>query len=112
MKFNLKLITATLLLVAFFSQVWPQNFISTECRLLVLADNFDTEPEQFDNGVLWKLTKPGLETSYLFGTIHVADRRVLVLPPQVKETLNMSRIYVMKALPDVSDMMSLKAMMF
>lgn len=42
------------------------------------------EPER--KLVLWKVTHPDLEaTSYLFGTIHVPDKRVLALPKPVEE---------------------------
>lgn len=112
MKLNLKEIMATLLLLLFASQGWPESFISTECRPLVLAEELSTGPEQFDKGVLWKVSKPGLEASYLLGTIHVADKRVLDLPPQIEDALYNSGIYVMEALPDVSEMLSLTSMMF
>lgn len=31
-------------------------------------------------GLFWKIEKPGIETSYLLGTMHVTDPRVLALP--------------------------------
>jgi len=35
-------------------------------------------------GVFWKIEKPGALPSFLLGTIHVEDARVLALPPKVK----------------------------
>ncbi len=32
------------------------------------------------SGLLWKVEKPGIDTSYLFGTMHVTDPRVTQLP--------------------------------
>jgi uncharacterized protein YbaP (TraB family) len=36
-------------------------------------------------GVFWKIEKPGLKTSWLLGTMHVTDPRVLNLPPRAQE---------------------------
>ncbi|MGV8937456.1 MAG: TraB/GumN family protein [Allorhizobium sp.] len=33
------------------------------------------------HGILWKLEKPGIEPSYLLGTMHVSDPRVVLMPP-------------------------------
>jgi uncharacterized protein YbaP (TraB family) len=38
----------------------------------------------YGQGLLWKLERPGLAPSYLFGTIHITDQRVLDLPPEVE----------------------------
>ncbi|MBW6423909.1 TraB/GumN family protein [Rhizobium sp. XQZ8] len=36
-------------------------------------------------GIFWKIEKDGLDTSYLFGTMHVSDPRVLDLPESVED---------------------------
>ncbi|MDH3638099.1 MAG: TraB/GumN family protein [Gammaproteobacteria bacterium] len=36
-------------------------------------------------GLLWRVDNPGIPSSYLFGTIHLEDRRVLELPPAVEQ---------------------------
>jgi uncharacterized protein YbaP (TraB family) len=38
-------------------------------------------------GLLWRIEKPGLAPSHLFGTIHLTDDRVNDLPPAVKQAL-------------------------
>lgn len=38
---------------------------------------------RFGQGVLWQLDRDGVPSSYLFGTIHVSDERVLDLPEPV-----------------------------
>ncbi len=36
-------------------------------------------------GIFWKIEKPGLNASWLLGTMHVTDPRVLNLPPRAQE---------------------------
>lgn len=48
----------------------------------------------FARGILWEVSKPGTAPSHLFGTIHVADARVLALPPQVTRAFNASRSFL------------------
>jgi len=36
-------------------------------------------------GIFWKIEKPGLKPSWLLGTMHVTDPRVLNLPPRTQE---------------------------
>lgn len=42
-----------------------------------------SNPARFDRGVLWRIEKVGLPVSYLLGTIHIPDQRLLELPPPV-----------------------------
>ncbi len=43
----------------------------------------------FGKGLLWKVEREGVEPSYVFGTMHVSDRRVTALPKQLVEVLTM-----------------------
>ena len=38
--------------------------------------------------LLWKIEKPGVAASHLFGTIHLSDDRILALPERVKAALD------------------------
>jgi uncharacterized protein len=53
-------------------------------------------PERLDiphgQGRLWQIDGDGIETSYLFGTMHVTDPRVLDVPHVVKSSLDRSEI--------------------
>jgi hypothetical protein len=48
---------------------------------------------KFTKGLLWRVSKAGVAPSYVFGTIHVADPRVLELPELVSQALARSRRY-------------------
>jgi uncharacterized protein YbaP (TraB family) len=49
----------------------------------------------FSQGLLYKITPPGKPVSYLFGTIHSDDERVLSLPHEVDQAfLDASTLYV------------------
>ena len=50
-------------------------------------------------GLLWKIEKKGLPTSYIFGTMHVSDVRVTQLPAVVERAFNQSRQFGMEMLP-------------
>lgn len=88
------------------------GLVSSECRPLQINEEIVTGPAQYDKGILWKIKRPGIPASYVFGTIHVADEKVLDLPVKVMDALQRSKIFVMEALPDVEQTISLYSMMF
>ena len=56
------------------------------------------QPEaRFTKGLLWRVSKEGTAPSYVFGTIHVPDPRVLDLPDPVSMALARSRRYYMES---------------
>ena len=42
------------------------------------------DPVRFDRGLLWKVEKSGRPVSYLFGTLHIPDQRLLDFSPAVR----------------------------
>lgn len=66
----------------------------------------------YGQGLLWKIEGAASRPSYLFGTIHSEDPRVLALPPAVQTAFNQADIYVMEALLDESALQSMGAMLF
>ena len=56
----------------------------------------------FGHGLLWQLEKEGAPTSYVFGTIHIADQRVLNLPDVVLDALNRSERVIFELVIDAS----------
>lgn len=53
-------------------------------------------------GLLWKIEKPGVQTSYLFGTMHVADPRVTKLADEVEQAFSGADHFVMEMLLNFS----------
>ncbi len=57
-------------------------------------------------GLLFRFHKPGGEIHYLFGTMHVADPRIVGMLEQIKGPLADSQQLVMEMVPDVTAMIS------
>ena len=51
---------------------------------------------RFGHGLLWRVSKPGIAASHIFGTIHIADPRVLLIPEPVMQALAQARSYAME----------------
>ncbi len=49
-------------------------------------------------GLLWKIEKAGLEASYIYGTIHIGDPRVLNLAPDVSKAFENAQCFAMEML--------------
>ena len=69
----------------------------------MMAELESNDPELFKNlvaaarttenteALLWKIDRPGVEPSYLFGTVHLSDSRVTALSDKVKAALHQSK---------------------
>lgn len=51
-------------------------------------------------GLLWKISHPGYKDSYLFGTIHLSDPRVLSLIDRVEPYIQKSELFAMEMVID------------
>lgn len=54
------------------------------------------------SGLLWKITKPNVKTSYLFGTMHLSDPRISNAPAQVLKRLDQAETMIIET-TDVLD---------
>src|SRR5438552_884711 len=52
--------------------------------------------EPFAQGLLWRLDKPGVPTSWVFGTLHSNDPRVTALPGPVAHAFARARTFAME----------------
>ena len=58
----------------------------------------DQERILHGKGLLWKIEKPELAASYIYGTMHVGDPRVLNLAPEVTDAFNNAQCFAMEML--------------
>ena len=67
----------------------------------------------FDQGRLWRVSKPGSPDSFVFGTIHASDRRVALVPRVVRDAMSRTRILATEAaaapLPDAVRLIAVPA---
>jgi uncharacterized protein len=59
--------------------------------------------------ILWKVEKNGAEPSYLFGTIHIPDKRVVTLPAKVQAAFDQSKTVALEV-ANTSDAALVEAM--
>ncbi|SFN52896.1 hypothetical protein SAMN05660284_01689 [Formivibrio citricus] len=66
-----------------------RTWLALFCSLL-LTTSFsaaETTPAETQTGLLWKIERPGLVPSWLFGTIHLSDPEVARLPQEASQAL-------------------------
>jgi uncharacterized protein len=75
----------------------------------LLADMRETDPATYSRivaegdavpngkGLFWKIEKPGLQASYLLGTMHVTDPRVLALPKGAMEAKAGAKVIIIES---------------
>lgn len=69
--------------------------------------------EPFAHGLLWRIDRPGVPTSWVFGTLHSNDPRVTALPAKVAEALAKARTFAMEIVgSDFEDAYFFDAMQF
>jgi hypothetical protein len=62
--------------------------------LTALLTTLFTTAQEVENALLWKLEGKGLETSYIFGTMHVLCDATLA--PQVEMALELTQVVVLE----------------
>lgn len=83
-----------------------------ECREFVVNEAVADIPARYSDAVLWKVSRNGQRNSYIFGTIHVSDPRVVDLPGPVVNALDESDTFTMEAIPEADDLLILRELMF
>ena len=82
------------------------------CRPLQISEIPYPGPDEFGQGLLWKVSREGLPPSYVFGTIHVVERHVSEQLDKVRAVLAASEVFVMEAVPGPDDIALMRRMMF
>ena len=98
------------ILLLFWTGAAPAEEIA--CRPLQISEVPYSGPDEYGQGLLWKITQQDAPPSYLFGTIHVAERHVSEQLEKVRDALAGSEIFVMEAIFDPDGIESLRRMMF
>lgn len=65
-------------LIAEMKQASPADYAALEAAAAGIANG---------EGLLWRVQKPGVAPSHLFGTIHITDKRITDLPAPVRAAL-------------------------
>jgi uncharacterized protein len=116
MRFNflkfLKYLLTALGLLVWSSVTRADQFTQNDCRIAQPVAQKKSEPLDYSNALLWKISKEGGEPSYIFGTIHVADPEITTLPEPVSTRLDNASVYVMEALPEPEEAIRFSQMMF
>ena len=82
-----------------------------DCRIIQPAGERPSSSLPYSDALLWKLERGDVEPSYLFGTIHVSDEKIIDLPAPVRQALQNTGHFVMEALPDPNESFKLTQMM-
>ena len=77
----------------------------------IISANMQAEADQtlYGKGLTWKIEKPGVAPSYLFGTIHMSDPRLLDFPAHVQKVLDESTTLALEV-TEILEPEKLKAM--
>ncbi len=67
--------------------------------------------QAYSQGLLWKIERPGVAPSHVFGTMHVSDSRVTALPDAVRRSFEGASSFAMEVLFDPSNVMQLATRM-
>lgn len=66
----------------------------------------------FSKGLLWKIERPGVKPSYVFGTVHSEDARVLNVPPVVQQAFDGAGSFTMEVVLDETVSQKMASTMF
>jgi uncharacterized protein YbaP (TraB family) len=69
------------------------------------------EARPFDKGRLWKVTRGGQPPSYIFGTMHSKDPRILQIPGVIMQAFNTSNVMVFETSLKNEDMARTQSLM-
>jgi len=85
-------------------------FVSPALAASTQPDNCEARP--YDHGKLWEVSKKGSPTSYVFGTMHSKDPRILYLPGIVMKAFNRSFQLVVETTLSQKSIQESRALMF
>ncbi len=87
-------------------------YVVKGCRPIQAVEKLDLGEVAHASGVLWRISREGMQDNYLFGTIHLADHDVTNLPREVDRIFMQSDTFVMEALLDGKPLIEFSRMFF
>jgi len=79
--------------------------------LLLTSLSMNAWADSSENGILWQVSKSGLQSSYLLGTIHSDDPLVTALPAKVNNALQQSSSFTAELDLDIMQMLQAQMQM-
>ena len=92
--------------------VWATDLVAPECEALEEFEDVKPALTTYGSGLLWRISKAGAPSSYVFGTIHVADESIVNLPEEVNGALAQATSFAMEVVPDPSELMTFASLMY
>lgn len=74
------------------------------CSILLCVSVVSAAGARWDHGLLWEISKPGMTSSFLFGTVHSEDPEVLQLAPPVRQAFDRSDSVILEIMMDMDAM--------
>ena len=106
---------ALLLALAFIAPLALLNalapYLAPSIKLLDHVAAAQATQGSFDKGLLWRVEKSGAAPSHLFGTVHLADKRVTALLEVVRKQLDAAQSFTMEIALDPPNIAALAARM-
>ncbi len=110
MKYRVDFCFLILFLITPF--IWADELAAPECEILEKFEDINPASSTGGNGLLWKISRKGVASSYVFGTIHVADEAIISLLDEVRGTLAQATIFAMEVVPQAKEMMTVASLMY
>lgn len=107
-RFFFRFLLAALLALPFWTGATAATTSAAKSNVSAVAE----PASRYNKGLLWKIESQGATASYLFGTIHSDDARVIALPEPVTRSLNASSRFVMEAILDGDALVRMAELMF
>jgi uncharacterized protein YbaP (TraB family) len=86
--------------------------VAADCRPLAAERPVAYKAGDFSRGLLWKIETPGAAPSYLFGTFHSSDPRIVALPCPVQRAFDTATSFTMEMIMSGPGIVSMAEAMF
>jgi len=88
------------------------SFVALPLDADTTARTTASSAEKYQRGLLWRIERDGIAPSYLFGTLHSDDPRVLNLAPPVRQAFDRAKTFTMEVVPDANALALMAQRMF